>query len=272
MNPLKQYFRRPAIYLKLPSNGKGYPEGSIDMPDNQELPVYPMTAIDELTTKTPDSLFNGSAIVDVIKSCIPNIKDPWQIPSVDLNAILIAIRTASTGSTFDVESTCPKCSNTDSYQLDLSYSLQNIKSGDYNKPLKVGELNIFFRPLNYKSVNQTNLNQFNIQVALNQIERTDDEKEKLSLTGKTMREINENLFKIVAESIDRIELPNETVTSVEFILDFIRNTDKNTFDSIREYNVKLREESEIKPFKLKCTNCSNEYEQPLSLNTSDFFG
>ena len=50
-NPLKQYFRRPAIYIKLPSEGKYYPEGTIDLPDNKELPVYPMTAIDEIMTQ-----------------------------------------------------------------------------------------------------------------------------------------------------------------------------------------------------------------------------
>ena len=65
-NPLKQYFRRPAVYLKLPSGGLGYPEGTIDMPDTGELPVYPMTAIDEITSRTPDALFNGTAVVEVI--------------------------------------------------------------------------------------------------------------------------------------------------------------------------------------------------------------
>ena len=31
--------------------------------------------IDEITFKTPDALLNGQATVDVIQSCIPNIKD-----------------------------------------------------------------------------------------------------------------------------------------------------------------------------------------------------
>lgn len=90
-NPLKQYFRRPAIYLKLPSEGKYYPIDAIDLPDNKELPVYPMTAIDEITSKTPDALYSGVAISEIIKSCVPNIKDPWSIPTIDLDAILIEI-------------------------------------------------------------------------------------------------------------------------------------------------------------------------------------
>ena len=61
-NPLTQYFRQPAIYVKLPSNGQHYPEAALNMPANNELPVYPMTAIDEITYRTPDALFNGNAV------------------------------------------------------------------------------------------------------------------------------------------------------------------------------------------------------------------
>ncbi len=66
-NPLKQYFRRPAVYMKLPSAGKDYEPGVIDMPETGELPVYPMTAIDEITTRTPDALFNGTALVELVR-------------------------------------------------------------------------------------------------------------------------------------------------------------------------------------------------------------
>lgn len=271
MNPLKQYFRRPAIYLKLPSNGKYYAPGTLDMPANGELPVYPMTAIDELTTKTPDSLFNGTAIVEIIKSCIPAIKDPWAIPSVDLNAILIAIRTASSGNTLNVDSECPKCNEVGTYGLNLSGLLQNLKAGDFTKPLKLGELSITFKPLSYQKVNETNLQQFDVQVQLNTISTLEDEQQRATVTSETMRKLNENLFRIIADSIESISLPNEIVTNKEYILEFVKNTDRATFDEIKTYGVSLREESELKPFRIKCVSCSNEYEQPLSLNASDFF-
>ena len=118
-NPLKQYFRRPSIYLKLPSGGKYYPEGSIELPENNEVPIYPMTAIDEITSKTPDALFNGIAVTEIIKSCVPNIKDPWQVPATDLDALLIAIRAATNGNMLDVESSCPSCKEESSYNINL---------------------------------------------------------------------------------------------------------------------------------------------------------
>ena len=48
-NPLRQFFRQPAIYLRLPSGGNHWPEKDIVMTPNKELPVLPMTAIDEIT-------------------------------------------------------------------------------------------------------------------------------------------------------------------------------------------------------------------------------
>jgi len=102
-NPLKQYFRRPALYLKLPSGGNNYAPGVIDLPENGDIPVYPMTAIDEITARTPDALFNGTAVHDLMKSCVPAIKQPWSIYSTDLDAILIAIKAASKGSDLEIK-------------------------------------------------------------------------------------------------------------------------------------------------------------------------
>lgn len=74
-NPLQKYFRQPKIYLSLPSNGKYYPAGSLEISETGEYPVFPMTARDEIMIKTPDALLNGEATVAVIKSCIPLLKN-----------------------------------------------------------------------------------------------------------------------------------------------------------------------------------------------------
>ena len=48
-NPLQKYFRKPSIYIKLPTGGKFNPEISTSQLD--EIGVLPMTAIDEITLK-----------------------------------------------------------------------------------------------------------------------------------------------------------------------------------------------------------------------------
>ena len=190
-NPLSQYFRQPSIYLKLPSQGRYYPDGTLNMPENGEVPVYPMTAIDEITQRTPDALFNGSAVATVIKSCVPNIIDPWAIPAVDIDSILVAIRIASYGHSMDVETTCPHCQNEEAYGLDLRTVLEQMKSPNYNEPVIAGDIEIYFRPMNYKNLNDNNLKQFEEQKLLQVIPSTElqDSEEVSAMILIKMKEI-----------------------------------------------------------------------------------
>ena len=96
-NPLRTYFRHPAIYVKLPSGGKFWPEGALDMPPTGEVGIMPMTAKDELTLKVPDALLNGQAVVDIIHSCVPSVKNAWECPTLDFEVLLAGIRIASFG-------------------------------------------------------------------------------------------------------------------------------------------------------------------------------
>ena len=148
-NPLQQFFRQPSVYLKLPSRGQYWPAGSLDMPPNQELPVLPMTAVDEIMYRTPDALFNGSAVINVIQSCVPNILNAWKMPSSDLNAILIAVRIASNGVNMDIETTCPACSHHDDYTVNLNAVLSSIPGSDFSSTIQHGDLEIHFRPVDY---------------------------------------------------------------------------------------------------------------------------
>jgi hypothetical protein len=271
-NPLRQYFRRPALHIKLPSGGKFYPAGTINLPENGELPVFPMTAIDEITSKTPDALFNGSAVVDIISSCIPGIIDPWVIPSMDMDTLLIAIRTATNGNDLEVTSICPKCENDGTYGINLINLLNTIQVDGYDKPLVVGELKLNFRPLHYRQVNQGNLAQFDIQREIEQFKNITDETERSKHSSNTMKKLTEMNMDLIAYTIESIILPAEIVTDREFITEYLHSCDRNTYELIRKHVVTLRENTTTKPLKIKCVNCQHEYDQSLALNVSDFFG
>lgn len=269
-NPLKQYFRRPSIYLKLPSEGKGYAPNSIDLPENNELPIYPMTAIDELTAKTPDALYNGQAVVDIIKSCVPNIKDPWTLLSIDLDAILIAIKSASSGDSLEIDTSCPKCKEVSTYNISLVGLLSTLKVGDYSKALELGDLKIKFKPLTYKEINEAALGKFEVEKTFVVLNNASDE-DKIKISKELLEKITLLTMELLSKTIIEIETPTVTVDSEEFILDFLKNCDRNIFNNIRDYNTELKSSSELKPLDIKCTACGNEYSQPFTLNPSDFF-
>lgn len=270
-NPLRQYFRRPALFISLPSKGKYYPEGAIEVPENGEFPVYPMTAIDEITAKTPDALFNGSAVAEIIKSCVPAIKDPWAIPATDLDAILIGIRAASTGNELEIESVCTACEEVSKYGVNLVGLLNDIKGDTYTEKLKLGELTFNFKPLSYRDVNQGNLAQFELQRAIAQIESIENDDERTKQSNETMKKLTEMNIEFMSKTIESIDLPHESVTDSAFIAEYLHSCDRVSYETIRKHIVKMRESTNIKPLKIKCVSCSNEYDQPLALNVTDFF-
>lgn len=270
-NPLKQYFRRPSVYLKLPSGGEGYPEGTIDLPDNGEIPIYPMTAIDEITSRTPDSLFNGSAVVEIIKSCVPNIKDPWYVTNIDLDPILVAIRAASHGSMMEIETECPSCEETAKFDVNLSHILANFRPGDYAKPLVLGDLSIKFKPLSFVEMNKAGMTQFEIQKTMQAIMAIEDEVVRDGKSSEILTKINDTFLELIISTIEYIKVPTGTVFEREFIEEFLRNCDRKTYEAIKEHGVELRESTETKPLQIKCSHCNHEYEQKFSINVTDFF-
>jgi len=273
-NPLKKHFRHPEVYVRLPSNGRFYSKDSLEMPENGELPVYPMTAMDKITVRTPDALFNGDATVKVIQSCIPAIKDATGLPTSDLAALLIAIRIASNGHMLDISTTCPKCKHEDEFQLDLRVVLDGVKIGDYGKPLFLDDMEIYFRPVSYKHASASAIQQFAHQRSLKQIESMGSsmtDEEKLVRIHEAIKVLSEMSVESLSESISHIVVDDTTVTDRAHIGEFIENASASDYDAIRAYALALREVSELDNLKITCSECEHKYEMPLDLDTSSFF-
>ena len=247
-NPLRKYFRQPSIHLRLPSGGKFYPPGTLDLPPNGEIPILPMTAVDEITTRTPDALFNGSAVVDIMHSCVPNIGDPWSIPAVDFNALLAAVRLASYGHEMEVSTTCPKCGTVHPVTVDLRYVLDQIHMPDYDTPTQIGDLAVYFTPMTYRQLNEINRVQYD-----------------------AFRRLTKLTIHSLAASIGAVKTSTSMVTDVAHIEEFLINAPKAVFDHIRDHAIKLRSATELTPISIQCDNCQHEYKQEFTLDMTNFF-
>ena len=271
-NPLQKYFRQPAIYITLPSKGKFYPESGLDMPPNNELPVYPMTAMDEITYRTADALFNGSAITTVINSCIPNIRDPWNMPSLDITTVLIGIRIASYGHNMDFESKCPHCEEQNNYGLDLRTVLEAVQTPDYEKPLEAGDITVYFQPLTYRQQNQNAMVQFEDQKLLESISNVDlPEEEKLKMINEAFVKLGRMSMTALGQSISMVKAGDDVVTDAEHIREFVNNCDRSIYEAIRKKVLEIRQATELKPIKVQCQSCEKGYETPFTLDVSNFF-
>lgn len=270
-NPLAGYFRQPTIYVRLPSDGKYYPNGALEVSENNEYPVLPMTAIDEISYRTPDALYNGQAVVSVIQSCVPNIKNAWVVPACDIDTLLIGIRIATYGHELDLNVKCPECGNAEDRTLDLRQALDQLESPNYDNPIVKGDLSIYLQPMTYKNLNDNNAIQFEEQKIIQMLPDTEiNEEDKIARMNEALHRITEMTVRALAQNITIIKTPDANVTEPAYIEDFLNNTDREFFNLIRNTISERKRKSELKPVSIECSECNHTYQQTYTMDMTNF--
>jgi hypothetical protein len=144
--------------------------------------------------------------------------------------------------------------------------------GDYDSKLKINDLQIKFKPMTYAEMNEAALANFEVQKTFADIEKIQDEKQKIAATQTAIKSITDITMQLISKSIEHIQTPTSIVNDKNYIYDFLRNCDANMYEKIRDYNTNLKASTELKPLNIQCAGCSHEYKQPFTLNASDFFG
>lgn len=272
-NPLSKHFRQPAIYAKLPSGGRFWPDNTLDLPVTGEVAFYPMTARDEITIRTPDALLNGQGVVDVIHSCCPNIKDAWQMPSIDVDAVLLNIRIASYGNSMDFDTTCPKCNEESSFSLDIGTLTGQIKMPNYDNAIEIEGLQIKLKPQPYFEVNRVSQLSFTEQQILRTInDSTLTDEEKKSKSDAYLKKLVDLNIDICVNSTQSITTEDGTVVSdLGYIKEFYDLADFKIMRTIQARLNEINTQASLQPIDITCKGCTNEYSMPLSFDYANFF-
>ena len=279
-NPLSSFMRQPKIYIKLPSGGAYWPRNSIDLSENGDLAVYSMTAKDEITFKTPDALLNGQAIVDVIQSCIPAIKDAWRCPNMDLDTLLIAIRLASYGEMMEVTHTVPGTTEQVTHNVDLRLLLDQLGNiGNWEDAVELDtDLTCFVRPITYKDITQSALQTFEAQRFMQSVaDESIPEEDRIRILNQSFDKIADVNFDLVINSVVAIQTADTVVEDKNFIREFLQNADKNIFEKIQSHLNKMKDAVTLKPLRFQATDdqiaagAPAEYELPIRMDNADFF-
>lgn len=279
-NPLSKHFRQPKIYINLPSKGMFYEPGSLEKTETGEYPVLPMTAKDEIMIKTPDALLNGESTVQVIQSCMPNIKNAWNIPSVDIDAILLAIRIATYGEMMEVSSFIKELDDDRTFEINLRPILDNILAQTYDPLLTHGDFTFETHPLTYKKFTETALKTFEEQRlfrVVNDDEMSEEEK---------IRRFNESFTKLTDMNITQIY---NTVAAIKYadedpvvdrahINEFLENADTTVYKKLIQHTDEQRKKFSVQPFKANFSQedieagAPTDYSIPITFDQSSFFG
>lgn len=273
------FMRQPKIYIRLPSNGEYWPEKSFVPSETGEYPVFSMTAQDEMLLKIPDALMSGQAVVDVIQHCMPNIKNAWDTPTIDLDVILIAIRLATYGETMRTPIKIGEIEM--EYVVDLRTVMDSLQSRIQWVPyIPVSdELTLFVRPVNYKQLSQAALQAFETQKII-QMSNNDNmsEEDKIKLFKESFSKLTELTIGTISASIYQIDSSNGSTDNPAFIKEFIDNVDRVIFDKIQKHLETLKDNNSVKPVVVPVSEemrangiTSDTIEIPLTFDVSNFF-
>lgn len=277
-NPLKQFYRVERSAVKLPSRGKFYDDGIIDMNDDGEVAIFPMTAADEMQLRNPDALLTGAAITDVLKSCVPSLKEPKKLLSCDIDALMIGVRHASYGDDASMTVKCPNCGHENEFSLNLEVMLNSTETLDeeYEVVLHGGDVTVFVKPGTFSSLMKRQRSAFQgAQVQKVLLDPDMDEERRLKAFAQTFKQMSKVSFELIIDAIHKVAFTNEEgevqeVTSKMHIDEFIRNISKSEVDKIEEKIAEVNSVGIQKMMEVVCLNCEHKWESPIEFNPVNF--
>jgi hypothetical protein len=274
-NPLIAAYKKPALYIPLPSGGKYY-EPKLKLSVDGELAVYAMTARDELITKTPDALFNGEATMALIESCCPDITDPRQVPVNDLLVILLAIRQASYGDSLDVDMSCPQCDHLNMLTISTSGMLSKAKSIDIDDTITLDNgFIVRVKPFNIEDRTLLQIQQVKQQKLLNSLsgQTAMDEEEFAKKYGEVFVELADLTVKLITNCIRSVKsgIESESIADRDTISEWLQSISKKDYDLIRDKVEDLSDNGLDTKAKATCQECKHQWETDIEQDVANFF-
>jgi hypothetical protein len=257
-NPLlKKTNKLPGQTFRLPSKGIMYTNGELDSEvKNGEILVYPMATLDEIYLRTPDMLFQGTAIDTVFKRCMPQIKQPLELYSNDVDFLLTCLRKVSYGDHITITHKCNICGDksgkVNEYSIPLNHFIQNAKEFDEKE---LGKLNLKLTTGNHITLRPS----------------TFAEMIKIFQINEDNIKTPEEMERIIVETLSSTIKSVDTTTDKEFIKEWLKTLPRMI---IEEFSGKLESlnnwGSEFK-YTIQCNDCGADQVISTVLNPLYFF-
>ena len=269
-NPLQKFFRQAKVYITLPSKGLYYEPGAL-IGDYNNVPVFAMSGMDEIIMKTPDALYTGEATAKVIESCCPYIKNAKTMPSIDIDALLIAIRIATFGDIMSVSHRCPQCGAENDYDIELSKLLDYFNSLKFVNTITVSSaLTIRIRPLQYEEMSYFSIENFKLQKTLFQTADLSDDNRQQQI-DKIYKDLSELQLQLFLTAVESVQIDNTVVTEKLHIEEWLRNTERDTYKLIKTKLEENKEVWSIPSQPVMCSSCNAENSITVALDQANFF-
>jgi len=276
-NPLTKFYRTPALSVKIPSRGKYYADGIVNLNDDDEISILPMTAQDEVTLQNPDALLSGEAVISAIKSCVPGISNPKKLLSCDIDVLMIAIRVASYGDNATMQQNCPKCKESNEFNLNLDTLLNHTDVLDEHYEVVLnGELTVFVAPSKFENVvrqQKTAFENTKLEQAISSPDLSDGK--RLKILSQVLDKVSKFTFDQTLDAVIKVLFTDEDgeiieVTDRQHITDWLHNIDKTTIEKVQDKVAEVNGIGIEKSFPAKCSKCEHQWEAIIEFNPVNF--
>ena len=235
-----------------------------------------MTTVDELNMNMPDALLNGESLINVIKSCIPGIKNPRKMPSSDIDAILLGIRSVTYGDEMPYTVNCPECNEETTFGMSLQYTLSTMTflDPDYSVTLS-NNLTVHVKPHTLESNIKKALLSFNEGVALKTLIEDDlTEEDKIKKYKESFAKIVQLTIELAADSIVIIKNSEGDVidSTYENKLEWIKNISRKDAEIILNKIEEINNIGINKKKDVECPKCNHKWETMINTDPTHFFG
>lgn len=270
-NPLSGHFRSPKLYVKIPSGGKFYTSDILDYPESGELPIFPMTAKDELIMKNPDALLNGEAINQLISSCVPNVKKVTQLISNDVDVLLVAIQGATHGDDIEVSTPCPTCEKPISGIASVEGAIETMAILDEIYTVKFEDLEIEIKPFKYENTITAGIASFQSTRSLQALADISDDMDKLKVFNENFMRMADMNYTLIVDAVHSIKIEDTIVTDRNHIREFLDNCEASIGNAIEQQVTEINKIGINKSMQFECEECNEKFEAPISFDPVNFF-
>lgn len=256
VNPLVEKLKKkmPGETFRLPSRGLFYKDGEIDPEvEDGEIVIYPMTTVDELMMRSPDMLFQGTAITEVIGRCCPQILKPGRLIASDVDYVLTAMRKVSYGPLLPIKHKCNMCELPEKeYNLSIDHFIRTAKEITQAQfdamNIVVSDYNVKLKPCVFEEM---------IRILQR---RSDDDFD----SAKKVSALIDNSLLAIIRSVDGIK-------DRELILEWLQKMSRGTKEELSTLVENINQWGLEFAYEIECEGCGKKADVKSTLNPTGFF-
>lgn len=253
--------RLPGRRLALPSSCLLYTNGEVteEVFNTGEVEIHPINTINEIRLKSPDLLFGGHAIAQVISECVPGILKPLELLAKDVDAIMLFLRVVTFGANFSITAK-HNCKHAQNHTYEIN--LETIISG--GKYLTKEEyLQRFTVVIPNGQTVRLQPHRFNYVIELLQMTRDAEAKERASV---------DDAVKVVMSQLNEIVHSVDGITDRGLINEWISACPATWIEQIAKASEKAGDWGFDMSVKSQCQDCGGtDFKVALPMNPAIFF-